>query len=181
MKTILFCFLFIASCSFCQTNNLAAYGIYTTASDFTSKNITDGFDTKDATHKLQDKVTHKVSVENNGVTNTYAYDSIWGFRRDGSDWRVYNYRIYKVAYNGKACVYTRPTKTDMSVPGLTRFETTFFSATPESPVYPLTQENLLLVFKNNPSLVNKISSLHQSYPVTKMDKSTGTYEFLNWL
>jgi hypothetical protein len=84
-------------------------------------------------------------------------------------------------YTGKACVYIRPTKTDFSVPGLTRFETTYFSATPDSPVYPLTQENLLLVFKDDPSLVNKVNSLPQSALVNKKDKSSGMYEFITWL
>jgi hypothetical protein len=183
MKNILACLALLATMAHAQdkVNDIPAYGVYTSASDFNIHHLTDGFTTIDNQHKLRDEVTHDVYVTNNGLSHKYSYDSIWGFRRKGDDWRIYNYRIYKVVYTGKACVYIRPTKTDFSVPGLTRFETTYFSATPDSPVYPLTQENLLLVFKNDPSLVNKVNSLPASALVDKKDKSSGVYEFITWL
>ena len=135
---------------------------------------------KDSTHKF-DEVPRHVLVENGCISHRYSCDSIWGTRREGKDWHISNYREYNMIYNGKACVYLRPTKTDFSQPGLTRFETTFFSPTLDSPVYPLTQENLSLVFSGTPSYMKKITALSASYNVAKKDKATGTYEFTPWL
>jgi len=183
MKNILACLVLMIAIAHAQdkVNVIPAYGIYTSASDFNLHHLTNSFATADNSHKLKDEVTHQVDVINNGFAHKYSYDSIWGFRRKGEDWRIFGNHIYKVVYTGKACVYIRPTKTDFSVPGLTRFETTYFSATPDSPVYPLTQSNLLAVFKNDSSLINKVSALPPSALVSKIVKSSGMYEFITWL
>ena len=183
MKTLLICLCFLSFMAHSQSisNSLSAYGVYVSASDYAAHDLTDGFSIKDNTHKLRDEVTHHVYIDNNGSSHRYSYDSIWGFRKEGKDWRIFNYRIYNLVYSGKAFVYVRPTKTDFSQPGLTRFETTFFSATPDSPVYLLTQENLSLVFAGNPSFVKKLTSLPASYNVAKKDKATGQYQFISWL
>jgi len=183
MKSILACLVLVAAIAHAQdkVSSIPSYGIYTSASDFNSHHLTDAFAVVDSKHKLKDEVTHQVDVVNNGTAHKYSYDSIWGFRRKGDDWRIFDNHIYKVVYTGKACVYIRPTKTDFSVPGLTRFETTYFSVTLDSPVYPLTQSNLLVVYKNDSSLVNKVNVLPPSALVTKTDKSSGMYEFISWL
>lgn len=183
MKYLLACFAFFALSAHAQSNttSLPSYGVYTSSANFQSGIITNGFTAEDSRHKLKDEVTHKVSIINGNNNATYNYDSIWGFRRDGSDWRIFDGHIYKVVYTGKAYVYIRPTKTDFSAPGLTRFETTFFSATPDSPVYPLTKQNLLLAYSNNAAFVSKVRALPPSFPATKKDKSTGLYQFISWL
>lgn len=183
MKYILTILLLISALVKAQSNteNLPSYGVYTSVADYNSHTVTNGFSENDKTHKLRDEVTHRVEIINGQSSVNYSYDSIWGFRKKGEDWRIFNNRIYKVVYTGKACVYIRPTKTDMSIPGLTRFETTYFSATPESPVYPLTQENLVSAFKDDSALVKKVNSLPASALVTKKDKASGLYEFITWL
>jgi hypothetical protein len=183
MKNILACLVLIATMAHAQdkVNDVPAYGVYTSASDFDAHHLTDGFNTIDNKHKLRDEVTHYVYVVNDGSSHKYPYDSIWGFRRKGEDWRIFDNRIYKVVYTGKAYVYIRPTKTDFSVPGLTRFETTYFSATPTSPIYQLTKQNLITAYADKPAFVGKVSALPPSALATKKDKVTGLYQFITWL
>jgi hypothetical protein len=78
MKNIWACLVLITTMAHAQdkVNDIPAYGVYTSASDFYSHHLTDGFTTIDNQHKLRDEVTHYVYVTNNGLSHKYPYDSI---------------------------------------------------------------------------------------------------------
>ncbi|MGN6212661.1 hypothetical protein [Parafilimonas sp.] len=164
-----------------QHKELPAYGIYKSGDNYATHILSNSFSEKNSHHKLRNTSTHRVYVKNNNASVSYKYADIWGIRTKGTDWRIFNNKLYKVVYAGKAYVYIRPTRNDFTQPGITKFQTTWFSVTANGPLYELTRNNLLSAYSSNAALVSKVSSMKENKVVNRKDKTTGEYEFISWL
>lgn len=179
MKYILLPFILSLSISInAQTHrsSIASNGIYLTDSDYLQHRLTDSFNRQDHC-KLNVNKKDYVLLKTDTAVHKFYYDDIWGFRKDGEDWRIFNGDYYKVDYQGKLILY--------DVPGTGQSEgirtTHYFSSSLLSPVYPISKRNLIKVYHDNPGFVEKVESLSMTQSIFKWDKIHHNYLFVSWL
>lgn len=104
MKFLFALFASAAIAANAQHKVLPAYGIYKSGADYAAHILSNSFSQTNVHNKLRNTSTHRVYVKNNDSSFTYKYEDIWGIRTRGTDWRIFNNKLYKVVYAGKAAV-----------------------------------------------------------------------------
>ena len=150
-------------------------GIYITAKDYLDGVLTHGFDKRKDAKFLENKKS-LIIIKHADSTCLFYYDQIWGFRKDGVDWRVFNESEYQVESIGKICIYNLPVcVVCQTIPP------SYFSVDLTSPLHPLTRNYLINAFHDDTGFVNKIKQLPWSTSIMKRDKKTHRYRFVDWL
>jgi len=150
-------------------------GIYLSDTDFIQKKLTRPFNNGvDVKFKEINKIL--IAIKTPDSTYKFIVDEIWGYRQNGSDWRVFAGQQYRVDHVGKICIYTMPrwAATDMA-------DWSYFSQSLTSPIHEVSKKNLATIFYSDSTFVNKINSLPTTAPIFKWDKEKHRYQFINWL
>jgi len=163
--------------SFAQTmeSRIPANGIYLSDSDYQKRSLTEGFNKSDSI-KLLDNSRHFISIKTDSSTHKFYYDEIWGYRKNGVDWRVYNAESYRVDYVGKACVYSLVE----GMPGNTS-QFLYFSTGLNTPIHLISRKNLSAAFHSNSTFLEKLKMFPVTKSLTKWDKENKCYRFITWL
>lgn len=152
-------------------------GVYLSDSDFLHRQLKDGFAGEKGS-RLNDNRKNYLLVKTANIRDTFYFDNIWGYRKDGGDWRVYNGEYYKVDFiNEKICLYDVP-GTGQSEGIRTRY---YFSVSPGSPVHHLAKRELLAAYSGNRAFCEKIKDLSWARSILKWDKERQNYVFVGWL
>jgi hypothetical protein len=177
MKIIAFFLLFSSVAMYAQEakREMKANGIYTSSNDFKNHKLTAAFNRSDG-YKFSSLKKQSISIKTKSARQTFFTDSIWGYRRDGIDWRLFNEQVYQVVYSGKVIIYTTP-----GVPGDDTHEWTYISRNLDAPIHDLSRPNLIAIFHSDTAFVNKIRSLPWTTSIEKWDKEKHRYQFINWL
>ncbi|OJW30601.1 MAG: hypothetical protein BGO54_21960 [Sphingobacteriales bacterium 46-32] len=157
-----------------RTDTLAN-GIYLSDSDFQKHNLTNGFN-KSKSIKLLDNSSHFISIKTDSSKHKFYYDEIWGYRKNGLDWRIYNADSYQVDYVGKVCIYSLVE----GMPGNTsRF--LYFSTGLNTPIHPISRKTLSAAFHSNTTFMETLKKFPITKSLTKWDKENKCYRFITWL
>lgn len=177
MKNLLVLLLLLGKFSYGQTSvsPLNDNGIYITAKDFQSGILTHPFNKCKDIKFLENKRLFIV-VKNMDSSYLFYYDQIWGYRKDGVDWRISGESVYRVGYTGKICIYSTP----VCVACLST-QPLYFSVTLSSPLHPLTRKYLTEAYYSNANFVQKINALPWTRSIMKMNHQTHTFRFIEWL
>lgn len=173
----LFLLLGFAAAGNAQEKSPAENGVYLSDSDFLMHRLKDGFDHQKG-NRLNDNKRDFLIVKTGNTRDTFYFDHIWGFRKDGVDLRVYGKEYYEVTFvNDKICLY--------DLPGTGQSEgirsTHYFSESLSSPVRHLTRQNLLSVYHDNDSFTKRIKEMSFTRSIFRWDKKNSNYAFVSWL
>jgi len=171
MKSVLLLFYLIAGILQAQipSNALKSNGVYLSSEDFMDGKLTLPFNKEDRL-KFKENYRLVLGVKTPDTTFTFLYDEIWGYRKGGIDWRIFNDEFYQLAYAEKICIYTFP-----GSPSL------YFSKSLTMPLHELTRKNLIAVYNSNVFFVEKINALPLTKSVYKWDREKKRYRFIDWL
>ncbi|MES2374506.1 MAG: hypothetical protein V4557_18155 [Bacteroidota bacterium] len=160
-----------------QVNNklLKDNGVYLTAKDYQDRLLTHAFNKTKGIKFLENKKL-LIVIKSFDSSYLFYYDQVWGYRKDGVDWRVFNELVYQVDQTNKICIYSLPPCVAcLTTPPL------YFSVDLNSPLHPLTRNYLTNAYHANTGFVNKIRELPWTTSVMKRDKKTHQYRFIDWL
>ncbi|MES2331273.1 MAG: hypothetical protein V4539_16845 [Bacteroidota bacterium] len=177
MKNMFVLLLLLIKLSYGQTyvSPLNDNGIYITAKDFQSGILTHAFN-KSKHIKFVENKRLLIVVKDMDSSYLFYYDQIWGYRKDGVDWRLFNGSDYRVVRTKKICIYSTP----VCVACLTTAPLNF-SIDLTSPIHPLSKHNLKDAYHTNTAFVEKIKKLPWTTSIMKRDKHSGEYQFIKWL
>jgi len=171
MKSVLLFFYLIAGILQAQipSNTLKSNGVYLSSEDFIDGKLTLPFNKVDSL-KFKENNKLLLGVETAHTTFNFLYDEIWGYRKEGTDWRIFNDEFYQLNYEEKICIYTFPES-----PAL------YFSKSLTTPLHELTRKNLIAVYNSNAFFVEKINALPLTKSVYKWDRKKKRFQFIDWL
>ena len=176
--TIIFITIFCSS--YAQSPNEAAFanGIYISSSDYIHAYLLQGFNQTLSNKKHIESWghSHQIRIKDKDSVLTFYYSDIWGYRKDGKDYRIYNGTEYSIADTAIICMYSVPIRAN----GFTG-DQIYFSKDLNSPVYELSKNNLINIFHDRYSFTKKMKDLHWYESVFKWDKKQNQYLFITWL
>ncbi|MES2332289.1 MAG: hypothetical protein V4539_21960 [Bacteroidota bacterium] len=177
MKAIVVLLLLQTGTVYSQANNeqLKDNGIYITDRDYNAGILTHGFNKRKGIKLLENKRLFIV-IKDIDSSCRYYYDQIWGYRKDGVDWRIFNESGYQVESTGKICIYSLPVCVVCEAT-----QPSYFSVDLTSPIHPLSRNYLMSAYHDKTEFVNKIKQLPWTTSIVKRDKKTHRYEFIAWL
>ncbi|NCI52040.1 hypothetical protein GWC95_19100 [Sediminibacterium roseum] len=176
MKNLVVLLLLLANMAQGQTiRKRPENGVYLTAKDFEAGIVSHGFTSSDD-EKLLDNKRGYIVIKQRDSTTRFYFDQLWGYRKEGVDWRLYNEEGYRVESTNKICLYSVP----VCVACLTT-QPLYFSVDAVSPLHPLSRKNLLDVYHSNKAFVEKIKHLPWTSSIMKKDKATHKFRFIGWL
>ena len=171
MKSVLLFFYLIPGILQAQipSNALKSNGVYLSSADFINGTLTLAFDKED---KLKFKENYKLvlGVETPDTTFNFLYDEIWGYRKKGTDWRIFNDEFYQLSYTDKIFIYT-----------LAGSPSLYFSKSVTTPLHELTRKNLIAVYNSNAFFVEKINALPPTKSIYKWHRKKKRFQFIDWL
>ena len=160
-------------------DNFAENGIYRSDTDFVHHKLILPFN-KSNSHgtRFKSPLGHYNELWLKTKDSTYKFynDDIWGYRKRGEDFRIYENEIYKINYTGKIVIYTI-----YSTPGNGNGITSYFSKTLTSPAYYLSKKMLREVYHADKRFLQKIDEMKWNSSIYKWNKGKGYYEFIDWL
>ncbi len=86
------------------SKNLKDNGVYLSHIDYVKSNLTYGFN-EDEGFKFKENQKIPIAIKTSDTTYKFYGDEIWGYRKKGIDWRLFNEDFYKVSYIGKMHLY----------------------------------------------------------------------------
>ncbi len=149
-------------------------GIYITAADYLTINLSMAFNSPEASFKTERRCV--LAVKKNDSLYRFYQDEVWGFRRNGRDWRLFGGQAYLVEKTGKIYIYSFP-GTDVSSVS----EWKYFSKKVDTPLYSLSKNNLAIVFHADSSFVNKLDDMPLLASIFRKDKNSHNYIFIDWI
>ncbi|CAN5327443.1 hypothetical protein BH09BAC4_BH09BAC4_43340 [soil metagenome] len=158
MKTILL--IAIAALPFSalaqQTDTFTPYpdnGIYLSPADFSTRKLTDGFDSNQLGYSLREETfqrTLKVD-QPNAPEAKFPLATVWGERKEGVDYRSFEGDLYRVEHTDRLFIYSRPTNVWIPGGGSTYANTVYYvSREANSPIHLITSTNLDDIFYDQP-------------------------------
>ncbi|MES2373875.1 MAG: hypothetical protein V4557_14950 [Bacteroidota bacterium] len=177
MKTLVVLLLLVANTIHAQTAGgvLKDNGIYITAKDYSARILTHGFNKRKGI-KLLDSKRLFIVIKSIDSSYLYYYDQIWGYRKDGVDWRLFNESGYQVESTGRICIYSLPVCIVCEAT-----QPSYFSVDLTSPIHPLSRNYLISAYHDKTEFVNKIKHLPWTTSIMKRNKNTRNYRFIDWL
>lgn len=159
----------------CNGQQIKQYGVYLTAEDFCQKLLTSGFDTGEGTWEDTERKVLILSADS--VKVEYDVRKIWGFRKEGMDWRVHGGSCYKISYrSNEIIIYTLPGYIRYDQPIV--YDERYFSASASAELFELTRRNLKKVYGSNRYFLEKLerhafavsqwNPLCRCFPVVKL-------------
>ena len=155
-----------------------ANGIYLTDLDYVNHQIVHGFNKKPTSNKFIElrEHLHQIWIKTEDSTFKFYFSDIWGYRKDGEDWRVYDEVAYRIEDTVKVCIYTVPDFVNAAIA-----TSHFFSKDLRSQVHTLSKNDLLEVYHSNAVFVEKVKELKWNETIFKWDKQKQQYAFVDWL
>lgn len=138
-------------------------GIYQTATDFLAGKLTNGFFSSKKS-KLNDNNYKSIRIEREGKRTIYASSEIWGFRKNGIDYRVFEKEFYKIDEVGPVVICTVQDYLSAEQPLM--FYYRFFSKDLNTPIIALTRRKLKHHFADDSTIINKINSFPKNRSVS---------------
>ncbi|WP_294822772.1 hypothetical protein [uncultured Flavobacterium sp.] len=176
LRAILFLFL-LAPVAQGQTSQL--YGVYLTAEDFAAEKLASGFDAI-GTNDFDDSSQQFLRITLDSIAVIYDYKKIWGFRKKGVDWRIYDGDIFEVSYRGNdIIIYTLPGYLSYDQPIV--YDTRFFSTDASGKLLPLTKRNLKRIYGQRAGFIEKMDSLPRPATVAQWNRECRCYPVSQWL
>lgn len=153
-------------------------GIYVTLKNYKEGELFLPFVNNSDVNKFREPIGHpnEIWVKTEDSTYKFYFSDIWGYRREGIDWRIYNNNAYRLEDTMRICIYSMPTFITYT-PG----SANFFSKDLEAPIHPLERNELVAVYHTNARFVKYINSLPWYESILKWDNNLHHFEFLNWM
>lgn len=128
-------------------------GVYLSASDFTHRVVTDGFDDSQPGYHLRDETLKnavKITRPNEQALEI-PVSNLWGERKQGADYRDFDGDSYRVEHSDRIYVYSKPVRFS-DIGGLTTTSTVlyYFSREANSPIHLITADNLNDIYYDQP-------------------------------
>lgn len=123
-------------------------GVYLSANDFKHHALTDGFDNSQPGYRLTDELFKPAVkiVEPNNQKIEIPDTQLWGERKEGVDYRLFNGELYRVEHADRIYVYSKPTgPSAIGAPG-NSMVSYYFSRKPDSPIHLITSSTLKDVY-----------------------------------
>ena len=114
----------------------------------------------------------KVLVVHNGETKIIAKSEVFGYRKDGKDFRLFNKGEYKILSSNGIVIYSKTSLVQQGK-GPKPTELFYFSENATSPVLSLTIANLESVYAKNQKFMYAVESLFKS------DSELSSYDVYN--
>ncbi len=160
-----------------QDPPVADNGVYVSDSDFLLHRLKDSFEDQKGC-RLNNNRKDYLIAQTKEYRDTFYFDNIWGFRKNGQDWRIYKNEYYKIdCASNKICLYDIPA----SGQGEGLPTTHYFSLSLSAPVHHVSKHNLISVYHNNSVFTSKIKSMQFTDSIFKWDRRSHTYVFMQWL
>jgi hypothetical protein len=88
--------------------------------------------------KFRKPVGHpnEIWIKTTDSTYQFYFEDIWGYCREGEDWRIYNNNAFPIEDSLHICIYTMPTLISYT-PGVVNF----FSKELEAPINPIDRKD----------------------------------------
>jgi len=155
-----------------------ANGIYLSDSDYTNHHLFHGFNKKSSVHSFIElrEHLHQIWIKAEDSTYKFYFSDIWGYRKDGEDWRVYDEVAYRIEDTVQVCIYTVPDFANGAAD-----VSHFFSKNLTSQVHILSKNDLLEVYHSNAAFVEKVKELKWDETILKWNKKKQRYQFVDWL
>lgn len=156
----------------------AENGIYVSAKLYKEGNIFLPFYNSSHSTRFREPIGHsnEIWIKTEDSTYKFYFEDIWGYRREGKDWRIYNNNAYQIEDTLQICIYTMPTFITYT-PGIANY----FSKDLEAPIYPLDRKELVAVYHSNQKFISYINKLPWYESILKWDKYKHQFEFIRWL
>jgi len=141
-------------------------GIYLSATDFAKHNLTDGFNDGQAGYRIHDEAFQRaIKVDQpNAPEEKILLSNLWGERKEGVDYRVFDGDSYKVEHSDRIFIYSKPTNLWMAGGGTTYSPVQYYvSRKADSPVHLITSSNLKDIFYDQPEKFAAFEKLDDSY------------------
>jgi len=146
-------------------------GLYLTSHDYVVHKVSFGAD--------NDKIkvsglfgTNKVVVIEDGKKQFFAKSEIFGYIKDGDDYRFFNNAEYQILSNNGLVIYSHTSLVQQGK-GPKPTELFYFSAGLTATILPLSIANLESVYGKNPKFIYAVESLFKS------DNQLASYDFYN--
>ncbi|WP_338874979.1 hypothetical protein WBJ53_05095 [Spirosoma sp. SC4-14] len=152
-----------------QTNPFAPFpenGIYLSAADFAKHQLTDSFNDGQAGYRLhQETFERAIKVDQpNAPEEKIPLSDLWGERKQGVDYRIFDGDQYKVEHSDRVYIYSKPTNIWISGGGNTYSPVQYyFSRKADSPVHLITSNNLKDIFYDQPEKFAAFEKIDDSY------------------
>jgi|GEM_PF-5929895 len=152
-----------------QSNSFVPFpenGIYLSATDFAKHNLTDGFNDGQAGYRIHDEGFQRaIKVDQpNAPEEKILLSNLWGERKQGVDYRVFDGDSYKVEHSDRIFIYSKPTNLWMAGGGTTYSPVQYYvSRKADSPVHLITSSNLKDIFYDQPEKFAAFEKLDDSY------------------
>ncbi len=179
---IIFILVNFLSAIVCYSQNLknekAENGIYLSVKSYKEGVIFLPFSNKSQGSKFREPIGHpnEIWIKTEDSTYQFYFEDIWGYRRAGEDWRIYNNNAYRIEDTSKICIYTMPTFITYT-PG----DANYFSKDLESPIHPIERKDLEEVYHSDDRFIKHIKNLPWYESIMKWDRDKHQFEFINWL
>lgn len=150
-------------------SDLPKNGVYLNSKEFIKSNPEMGFDKKSKKHKIHEGLFQNKLVLVEGVEKAkFPKTSIWGFRKNGIDFRTVGIKDYKVENNTpKSSLIIYSMEVPIGYKKVLDENKYFFSRNSESAIVELSRENLNKEFANQPELIKAINKLNWTENVSE--------------
>ncbi|GAB4028878.1 hypothetical protein [Spirosoma gilvum] len=125
-------------------------GIYASSTDFATHTLTDGFNTGQPGYRVKNELFEPVVKvdEPNHQEVKIAMATLWGERKLGVDYRIFDGQLYRVEHSDRVIIYSLPA-TITGAGG----NTYYFSRELNSPIYLITAHNLANVYYDQSAIL----------------------------
>ncbi|GAB3888320.1 hypothetical protein GCM10028825_20860 [Spirosoma agri] len=142
-------------------------GIYLSATDFSTHQLTDGFNDDQPGYRLRDEAFgNAIKVDQpNAPEAKIPLSNLWGERKEGVDYRSFNNDLFRVEHTDRIVIYSKPANTWLASGGSASSATLYyFSREANSPIHLITSENLKDIYYDQP---DKTAAFDKLDDVTK--------------
>lgn len=155
----------------------AENGIYLTVRNYKEGSLFLPFNNSEGS-KFREPIGHpdEIWIKTADSTYKFYFEDIWGYRREGIDWRIYNSNSYRIEDTLQICIYSMPTFITY-----TSGVANFFSKDLEAPIHIIERKELLEVYHTNKKFIDHFKNLPWYESILKWDKINHHFEFINWL
>jgi hypothetical protein len=135
-------------------------GLYLTVKDYLNHKLS--YDTGNDKIKVSGLFgTNSVVLTHDGKKQVFAKSEIFGYSKDGEDFRFFNNAEYRILSSKGLLIYTHTTLVQQGK-GPKPTELYYFSASLSDPVQPLTITNILCVYAKRPQFTYAVESFFKS-------------------
>ena len=160
-----------------KSQNIKDNGIYKTKEDFISGILTDDFN-KCHHCVVNDLSNRYVRVQKDGIKTKYKTSDIWGFRKNGFDYRIYNKEYFRIDVKEGIFIYTLQGYYASDIPMVV--ESHYFSKNIDAPIIELTRNKMKKEYCNDSIITNKLNKLPKKIAIDRKYSDCNCYYITEW-